>query len=181
MSLATDIRGGLSGAFLLARGRPEGILRMSHDAAGAARSFWAVAICLPGFVLLRLLTWQTAGTPPDALHALAASALLYVIGWAGYALLSRPVVAAYGRTVRWPRFIAAWNWCNVVQYILLLAASMPGAFGAPGWVDQALGLIALFWALWLQWFATRLALDVRGWQATLLVLLDVVVGLVLGG
>ena len=50
-----------------------------------------------------------------------------------------------------------WNWCNVVQYLLLVLAGLPLLLGAPDWIDQTAGLVALGWALWLEWFAARVA------------------------
>ncbi len=65
-----------------------------------------------------------------------------------------------GLAERWPRFIALWNWCNVVQYLLLVVFSIPGLLGAPALFDQVAQLFALGWALWLEWFAFRLTLGI---------------------
>jgi hypothetical protein len=179
MSVTQSVGSGLQAALLLARGRPEGLRFVEADMAGAARSFWAAAVCLPAFICLRLLAWTESGLPPQLAHAFGVDVLFYVIGWAGYAVLSRPVVAALGRGRRWPRYIAAWNWCNVVQYFLLVAAGLPGLLGAPEWLDQTCQLIALGWALWLEWFAARLALEIPALPAAGLVALDVALGLLL--
>ena len=114
-------------------------------------------------------------------HAWALDLLFYVIGWIGYAVLSRSLVAALGRSQHWPRFITVWNWCNVVQYLLLVIAGLPLLFGAPDWVDETAGLVALGWALWLEWFAARVALDVSGVAAVGMVVLDITIGLLLSG
>ena len=178
--LGDRIRRGIGGAVLLARGRPEGLGRIAADPDAAPISFWAAAICLPAMLVLRL----SAAPPSDAglsAHGILSPALLYAVGWAGYALLSRQIATAMGRQSRWPLFIAAWNWCNLVQYALFFAASLPGWAGAPVWLGQALGIFALCWAMWLQWFATRLALDVGPWRAMMLVVVDVLVGIFLTG
>jgi hypothetical protein len=168
---------GLQAAFLLARGRAEGLRHVEAGLDGAARSFIAVAICLPAFLCLRLLDWADGGLPLHVGHALAADLLGYVIGWAAFALLSRDLAGLFGRVEKWPRFIAAWNWCNVAQYGLLVLAGLPDLFGAPGWAQQAAGLIALGWALWLEWYATRLALEISALAAVGLVVIDVAIGL----
>ena len=172
---------GLHAAMLLARGRADGLDHVETDMAGAARSFWAAAICLPAFVGLRLLDWSDAGGPRHIGHAFALELLGYVIGWAGFALVSRPLLAALGRAERWPRFIAVWNWCNVAQYCLLALACIPELAGAPGWVQQAAGLVALGWALWLEWYASRLVLEVGAMPAVLLVAVDVAIGMTIAG
>ncbi len=149
------------------------------DMAGAARSFWAMAICLPAFVCLRLLAWTTSGVPPHAAHGFALDLLAYCAGWCGFAVLSHRLVGAMGLGERWPRFITLWNWCNVVQYLMLVAFSIPGLLGAPAPLDQAAQLFALGWALWLEWFAFRLTLGIGIVAAVGLVALDVAIGVLL--
>ena len=175
------LRAGLSGALALARGRREGMARMPADPLAATLSFWAVAVCLPAFVTLRLLARNVAGAPGQATHSMLAAILLFVIGWVGYALLSHRIAAVLGRSALWPRYIVAWNWCNVAQYTLFLLATVPGLFGVPGWADQTLSLIVLFWALWLEWYVATLALEISPLPAVLLVALDVLIGLLLVG
>jgi hypothetical protein len=167
---------GLQAAMLLAQGRPEGLRYVEPGLAGARRSFWAAAICLPIFAALRVADWTAAAMPG---HLGVADVLGYVVGWAAYALLTRPVVAWLGRTQHWPRFVTAWNWCNVVQYVLLLAAAVPGWLGAPEWTRQAAALIAIGWAIWLEWYAARLTLEVGPFAAAALTALDLLLGIVL--
>jgi hypothetical protein len=181
MSAPGVVVSGLQAALLLARGRPEGIRTVGNDVGVAARSFWAAGVALPAFLCLRLLDWASEGVPAHPAHAWALDLLFYVIGWAGYAVLSRSAAAALGRTQHWPRFISVWNWCNVVQYLLLVVAGIPLLLGAPAWLDQTAGLVALGWALWLEWFAARVALDVSGAAAFGMVALDVALGLMLSG
>jgi hypothetical protein len=171
-----SIASGMHAAFLLARGRPEGLHYADSDLAGATRSFWAIAVALPAFICLRLLSGNGGVVPA---HDFALDLLSYVIGWIGFALLSRPVVEAMGAAPHWPRFIVVWNWCNVVQYLLLVVASVPRLLGAPGVVQQAVALIAIGWALWLEWFAIKLALEVSTLAALGLLGLDLSIGLAL--
>jgi hypothetical protein len=170
---------GLQAAVLLAQGRPEGLDHVGAGRESAARSFWAAAICLPAFLCLRLIELGTEGVPRHLGHDMALDLIFYVLGWAGYAVLSRPLAAAMGRQERWPLFIAAWNWCNIVQYVLFVLASIPALLGAPAWVGETAGLVALGWALWLEWFAARVSLQIDGFQAIAPVFLDVSIGVVL--
>ena len=179
--LPHHIRAGLASAFTLARGRREGMATMPADPGAATLSFWAAAICLPAFILLRLLAWNAAGIQDRPVRTMLAAILLFVIGWAGFALLSHRVVAVLGRAALWPRYIVAWNWCNAAQYALFLAASLVGFLGAPDWLAQTVSLIAMFWALWLEWFVARLALQVGIWPAALMVGLDVLISVLLAG
>jgi hypothetical protein len=179
MSLATSVSNGLYAAFLLARGRADGLRQIGDDMADAARSFWAAAICLPAFLCLRLLAWSGAGVPPHAAHLFALDLLSFAIGWCGFAVLSHRLVAAMGLAQRWPRFIVLWNWCNVVQYVLLVVFSIPGLLGAPALIDNAAQLFAIGWALWLEWLACRLTLGLGAVAAARLVALDVAIGVLI--
>jgi hypothetical protein len=101
----------------------------------------------------------------------------FVLGWLAYAALSERMAAASGREALWPRFILLWNWCNLVQYLLLCAALVPELLGVPAALAQGAWLVAICWAMWLQWWATRLGLALGGGPAALLVVADLAVGL----
>lgn len=175
----------LHGAFLLARGRPDGLLLIvappEAELAVASRSFWAIALCVPAFLCLHLLDWADGGLPPEPGRVLALDFAGYVIGWVGFAVLSHRLAVSLGRAALWPRFITAWNWCNVVQYIMLVVAGMTTLVGLPDLVAQTVWLVAMGWALWLEWYATRLALALPGGPAAAMVGLDFALGLFLVG
>ncbi len=175
----------LHGAFLLARGRPDGLLLIAAppeaEMAVAARSFWAIAVCLPAFLCLHLLDWADAGLPPEAAESLLLDLLGYIIGWVGFALISHRVANTIGRGPLWPRFITVWNWCNVVQYLMLVTAALTSLLDLPDLLSQTIWLVAMGWALWLEWFATRLALAIPGAPAAALVGLDFALGIFLLG
>lgn len=188
MSTFTGVATGLQAALLLARGKSDGIgLLVAEDEpalAVAARSFWAAALCLPAFVCLQLIDLtQQPGPPAHAFvleaHGFALQLLAYTIDWAGFALLTRWLVGTIGRGARWPTYVAAWNWCQVVQYLLAVLAILPRLLGMPDIVFETAWLVATGWALWLEWYATRLALDITGIQAIGLVLLDEALGFAL--
>ena len=171
---------GLQAALELARGRSEALGDVDFNPTAAWRSFRACWVALPAFLALRLMAWGESGLPDHPAHALAIDLLTYLIGWVGFALLSREAAAALGRSAGWPLFVIVWNWCNVVQYGLLLAASLPPFLGAPVWLSQAAWIVAVCWAVWLEWLAARLTLRVSGIAAAAFVALDLAVGLTLG-
>jgi hypothetical protein len=172
---------GLQAALLLARGRGDGLalLDSSDERAMAVNSFWAMALCLPAFVCLHVLDWAEAGLPAEPANGFALDLMGYVVGWLCFALLSRELAARLGRERRWLRFLAMWNWCNVVQYLMLVVAALPPLLGASDLVTEAVWLIAMGWALWLEWFAARLTLDIPGLPAAGLVAIDLAVGLLI--
>ena len=175
-----SVASGLQAALLFARGREDGLRYIDPDHASAARSFWALPVALPAVVCLTLINWvQAGGVPAQAGHALGLDMMTFVLGWIGYAVLTFELVRYVGAADRWPRFIAAWNWCNVIENLLLVFGSIPALLGAPPIVAEASQLIAIGWALWIEWFAIRLSLRSNGIVAAWLVVLDQAIGLTL--
>ena len=159
---------GMRGALLLARGQAEGAALVEPGAKGALHSFWAMAACLLILALLALVGDVSFG--PSNLAA-------YGVGWLAFAVLSHRIAGALGAGERWIGFITVWNWCSVVQQALGAAGSLPGLLGAPGPVSFAAMLIVTGWAVWLEWYATRVALGVGGLAAAGFVLLDYAISL----
>ena len=58
-----------------------------------------------------------------------------------------------------------------------MLGGVPGLLGAHPVLDQVAELVAVGWALWLEWYATRLALNAGPLLATYIVLVDQVIGL----
>ena len=104
----------------------------------------------------------------------------FVAGWAAFALASEAMAGMAGRSKAWPRFIAAWNWANIPQYAVLVLLSAPAMVLPPGF-GQVLSLVAVGYALWLEWFVTKEALGIPGPSAVMFVLLDVAIGLFVQG
>jgi hypothetical protein len=153
------------------------VLAFAPTGAEARASFVAALICLPLFLLLRMLG-SGSGNPA---RMLAADVIAYVCAWAGFALASLPLCEAIGRRALWPRLVAAWNWVNLVQYAVLGVLALPALAGLSGLVADALGLVAIGYALWLQWFTARAALGVDGLRASGFVVLDLAIALFLSG
>ncbi len=161
---------GLLAAMRLAVGRADGLDLLAapegQPLAVARRSFWAVALALPGFLMLRAVDTQ----PQGYMHGLGRDLLGYVIGWIGFVLISHQLARLGGRVALWPRFVAAWNFCNVIQYVMLMVASVPSVLGWPAWLAQTAWLVAISWTIWLEYFTTRNAMRLPiglaiGWVA----------------
>ncbi len=172
----------MAGATLLARGRPEGIVLMESTPSGAWRSFIAAAICLPAFLALRFFGWAQAGAGVEVLgRPLLAEIITYALGWLLFPLISLFVADLWGRGAAWPRFIAGWNWINIIQYLLWLALAVPVALGASGLLLQGLTLACFGYLVWLEWFTVRVGLGLTGSRATAVVFLDLLIGVFLTG
>lgn len=172
---------GIAGALLLARGRAAGANAFAPTMEEARASFLAAALCLPIFLLLRAGFPSPGAGAADPLRALASDVIAYACSWAGFALASLPLAEAMGRRALWPRFIAAWNWANLVQYAVLAVFTMPAMLGLPGFIADTLGLLGLGYAVWLQWFTARVALGLNGLRAAGFVALDLGIAVFLSG
>jgi hypothetical protein len=155
------------------------VVLVPGDRETVVRSFWSVALCLPTVICRLAMSWVATGVPSDAAHLLGREVIVFVVGWLVFVEVTHRLAPLIGRADRWGRFIALWNWCNVVEGVLIIVGGIPGVLGAPAIIDEAFELIAIGWALWLEWYATRLAFGVTPVTAVLLVLLDQSIGIML--
>jgi hypothetical protein len=176
MSVIGTVSSGVQGALLLARGRPEGIQLVDTDQTAAIRSFWAIPLCLPAVVCLKLLDWLATGIPSNVPLALGRYLLLFLVGWLLFVWASHHIAALLNKQALWPRFIAIWAYCSIIENTLVALGGLPGALGAPSIVDQCAELVTVGWALWLEWYAIRLSLQVSTLTAVMLLLIDFSIG-----
>jgi hypothetical protein len=179
MSSVSTVTLGLFAALRLARGRADGVVLVPGDRKTIIRSFWSIALCLPSVIGRLLISWADTGIPAGAAHLAAREVIVFVLGWLVFVEVTHRLAPMIGRAERWGRFIAVWNWCNVVEGVFVIVGGVPGVLGAPAIVDQACELIMIGWALWLEWYATRLAFGVGRMTAAWLVLLDQSIGIML--
>jgi hypothetical protein len=184
MSVIGSVSSGMSGALLLARGRPEGIELVDTDHTAAVRSFWAIPLCLPAVVCLKLLDWLATGIPANPPLALGRYLLLFLVGWlVGWLLFvwaTHYMAGMLNKQPLWARFIAVWSYCSVIENTLVAIGGLPGALGAPSIIDQAAELVTFGWALWLEWFGIRLSLQVGPLTAIMVLAVDVGIGIAMG-
>lgn len=164
---------------LLARGRPDGVQLVENDRTTVVRSFWAIPLSLPAVVCLKLLDWLATGIPADPPLVLGRYLLLFLVGWLLFVWLSHHITEALNRQAQWPRFIAVWAYCSIIENTLVAIGGLPGALGAPSIVDEACQLVTIGWALWLEWYAIRLSLQVGAFTAAVLLVIDFSIGVVL--
>jgi hypothetical protein len=179
MNSASTVTSGLFAALRLARGRADGVVLVAGDRNTVIRSFWSIALCLPTVIIRLLMSWAVSGLPQDPVHAVGREVVVFVVAWLVFVEVTHRLAPVIGRAERWGRFIAVWNWCNVIEGVIVIVGGIPGTLGAPAIVDQACELIAIGWALWLEWYATRLAFGVGPLTASGLVLLDQSIGIML--
>jgi hypothetical protein len=179
MSIINTVSAGIHGALLLARGRPDGVELVDTDRTAAIRSFWAIPLCLPAVVCLKLLDWLATGIPSNAPLALGRYLMLFLVGWLLFVWISHHLASVLNKQEQWPRFIALWGYCSIVENTLVALGGLPGALGAPSIVDQFCELVTFGWALWLEWYAIRLSLRVGALTAMVLLAVDIGIGVLM--
>jgi hypothetical protein len=179
MNALNTVASGLYAALRLTQGRADGIRLVPGDRTSAARSFWAILFCVPSVVCHLLIAWAEGGIPSHAGYLMARELIVFALGWLIFVEATVWIAPMLGRAERWGRFIALWNWCNVMEGLLIVIGAVPGLLGAPPIVDEACQLIMIGWALWLEWYAIRLGLGAGPFAAVWLVILDQSIGITL--
>ena len=177
MSAYQSMSVSLHGALMLARGQARGMLLMDIDTKGIARSFWAIPMSLPSVLYLATLDWPNGVPPPHVVADLARQGLSFVVAWLAFAAATHAIAPRLKRSHLWVPMIVAWSWCNVPENMLMVLGTIPGTLGAPHILDQVAQVATFGWALWIEWFAFRLAFGAGPVLATWLLLMDQSIGM----
>jgi hypothetical protein len=182
IGLWTEAQLAVGGALRLAVGdrRGLGVFDVSID--GFWRSFRAALLCYPLYLLLVVLRvssgeWEKSGVPTIVI----VESIAFVVSWAAFPLLMLPLSRLLGREDRFLAFMVAYNWSQVPQTVLFV---LVGLDGASGLMTQGAAAVAQLGAavavLLYEWYIARVALFVTGAQASVVVILDLVLASVLG-
>jgi len=170
----------LIGTFELAFGNIKGLKHFGAERRDVLLSFAAIAIALPAELAQKIDGWAMIPASDPAttllrLHALALGVATSLVSWVGFLAVSYEICRLIQRGDRWPYFVSLWNWSQVVQCALALAANLPFLVGASAPISQATELIFLIWAIWFDWKIVRLSLAVPVLDAILFVVVDAVI------
>jgi hypothetical protein len=119
------------------------------------------------------------GVPSNAPVVLGRYLLLFLVGWLLFVWVSHHIATVLNKQAQWPRFIAVWAYCSIIENTLVTLGGLPGALGAPSILDQASLLVTFGWALWLEWYAIRLSLQVGSLTAVIMLAVDFSLGFIL--
>jgi hypothetical protein len=178
----TEVQLAVGGALRLAIGDRRGLGFFDASIDGFWRSFRAALICYPLYLLLlsfRIaeMVWETSGVVP----ILAVETIAFVISWVALPLLILPLARWLDRDDRFLPFMVAYNWSQIPQTVLFVLVGLDGAMGLlPPAAAETAGLLAAIAVLVYEWFIARVALAVTGAQATLVVIIDLLLGTTLG-
>jgi len=177
-----EVQLAIGGALKLARGDRRGLGFFDTSIDGFWRSFRAALICYPFFLVLlgfrvAAPSWASSGVP----RILMVETIGYAISWVAFPLLVLPLARWLGREDRFLAFMVAYNWCQVPQtllFIILGASAASGLFSAE--FAQVAEFAAAVAVLVYEWYIARVALAVSASRAVPVVLIDLLLGTVLG-
>jgi hypothetical protein len=183
MAAATweEVRSALVGSLRLARGDRGGLGCFDRSLDGFWRSFLAAALSYPLYLVLltmrvSLAQWQAAGGP----RIILIETIGYVISWVAFPLLMLSVVRWLGREHRFFDFMVPYNWCQLPQSVLFVLVGLDsesGMLGDPA--AQGIEIAAAIAVLVYEWYIARVALETTGTAATLVVVVDLVLGIII--
>jgi hypothetical protein len=182
VSAWTEVQLAVGGALRLAVGDRRGLGVFDASIEGFWRSFRAGLICYPLYLLLVVFRvadgqWEISGAVP----ILITETIAYVISWVAFPLLILPVARQLKRDDRFLSFMVAYNWSQIPQTALFVLVGLDGATGLlPSSGLHFAGLLAAIAAFVYEWYIARIALTVTGAQATLVVIIDLVLSTILG-
>ena len=172
----------LIGALRLARGDRGGLACFDRWLDGFWRSFRAAAITYPLYLVLLTMRvsvaeWQRSG----GWRIVLVETIGYVIAWVAFPLIMLAVTRWIGRSHRFFDFMVPYNWCQVPQSALVVLVGI----GSESRILSARAGESLDIAAWIatlvyEWYIARVALDTTGSAAVLIVLVDFVLGMVIG-
>ena len=122
-----------------------------------------------------LADWKSAGGLP----ILLIETIGYVISWVAFPLIMLSVLRWIGREHRFFDFMVPYNWCQLPQSILFVVIGLQSESEALGSsLSQILEFAAAIAVLVYEWYIARVALETSAAAATLVVLVDLVLGVV---
>jgi hypothetical protein len=175
-----EVRWAMTGCLRLARGDRRGLEYFDRSLDGFWRSFMSAFLSYPFFLILLMMRvsladWKAAGGLPIILI----ETIGYVISWVAFPLIMLSVVRWIGREHRFFDFMVPYNWCQLPQSILFVVIGLQSESEALGGsVSQALEFAAAIAVLVYEWYIARVALETSAAAATLVVLVDLVLGVV---
>lgn len=132
----------LTGAWRLARLKPDGFAWFDLSADGFWRSFLAMPVAAPLF--LGFVAAQAGGGPLDA-GTLVVQLLSYLVVWCLFLGLMVPFARFFGLGPGYVPFVVAYNWAQVLMLMLFLPLTLLRAAGVmPGLMNVVIVLLMAF-------------------------------------
>ena len=183
MLTARELMTALFATLRLIRREPDALAWFDASLDGFWRSFAAAGLVAPLYVLSLLLWPDTVTIPaPDPTRLFLLKAIAYVMGWVAYPLVVISMLRRMNREGHFFRYLVAYNWFQLPkEAVFFLLALFYSAGVIPGHGAQFLSLIAFAATLYYFWYIARSALEVDGYTAAGMVLIDLTLSLLISG
>jgi hypothetical protein len=178
-----EVRLAVGGALRLAVGDRRGLGAFDASIDGFWRSFRAAFLCYPLYLFLFAMRLPSAAQSNGSGVAtiIVVQTIAYAIAWVAFPLLILPLSRWLGRAERFLAFMVVYNWSQIPQSALFAIVALVAAIGLlPRSAFDSAEFVATVATLIYEWYSARVALAVGGAQALLIVVLDLVLGGVLG-
>lgn len=167
----------LYGVWRLARLDPGGLSYLEETEEAFWKSFFAAVICVPFYVVLVVLQLGQVEVAAGPLKIVAVEAINYVISWVAFPLVAWHLCQMLNRQENYIRYIVAFNWSKVIQFLIFLPFVLAGAAGLFGELRGLVTLGATVLILAYIWYITKHALGIDGGPATGLVIVDLFISI----
>ena len=176
-----EVQRAVTGALRLARGDRGGLALFDTSIDGFWRSFRAAGLCYPFY--LAMLSFRVAASDWAAAGVgtiVVVETIAYVISWVAFPLLILPLSRWLNREERFVAFIVAYNWSQIPQTALFFLVGLDRTSGLLPAAPARLAEVAAAGAVLVyEWYIARVALVVTRAQATLVVFVDLILGVLL--
>jgi hypothetical protein len=157
---------------------------------GALKSFWCALLIVP----LIFINWGLqAGTPdnvPGSFGVLVEKAglgrtltvqvIFYVIHWTAWPLIMHWLAAFLHSGRHYCRYLAAYNWSQAIAAVLTVLFAVINFSGAASGQFMVLISLAILTVMWAyHWFILRVALEVNGGFAAVLVAAEFILSVII--
>lgn len=181
MSLRTEIFHALYGAWRLLILDRGGMNWFNLSVTGFWRSFLAGVIVAPAYFAIINMGGHVDAAP-DGLMMIRA--LQYLAGWIAFPLIMIVVASLMEWTDRYVSYVIAYNWSSVIMIAVMLPMSLIADAVRPAppnvTLADAFYYIAFMFSLFYGWFVAHTALRIGSITAIAIVLLDLIVGFMIG-
>ena len=183
MNLFGNLGDNLAGAWLIMRGRAEGLNRLDLSVEGFWRSFAAIVLIVP-FAVVGLISQRTfvedgeAAADPLTESGLGLESVALLGDWLTFPLVFAAMARPLGLAARYVPFIVARNWASVIITAMVSIVHAGHIVGLlPSELASLLLFLAVAIALRFSYVIARTTLGVPFTAAVPIVLLDLLISL----
>ena len=162
ISLPNYILKSMAGAWKLVRANPKSMEYLDLSSDGFWKSFWALAVMTPAFLLEIIYGAQAEVSQP-----LATKSIYFVVSLPLTAIVMLYFTRFMKININYAPMVIAYNWLNAMTYNILIAAGLILNLLAPE--SQVTGIVlvmfSVYFGLYVVWHTLKISLAISGMLA----------------